>query len=176
MRIKVALAIAVILAVFLGFVATRKGHFHYERSGVIAAPAERIFPYLSDFHRGQLWNPFAQKDPAMKITYSGPESGVGAMMEFDGNREAGTGKLEILSLVPNRSVDIRLTMIKPFAAVNQVHYELAPEGTGTRFTWSMEGDNGFMGKLVSVFVDCDKMIGGEFDKGIALLKAVAEKT
>lgn len=163
------------LLIFLGYVSTRNGHFHYERALVINAPAQVIYPFVSDFKKGMLWNPFDQKDPQMKHVYKGTDGQVGSVVEFEGNSEVGSGRLEILRLVPNELVEIKLTMIKPFAAENLVRYKLQPDGAGTRFTWSMEGDGGFMGKLVSVFMNCEKMITVEFDKGLAQLKGIFEK-
>lgn len=175
MLAKVLITVIVVIAVFLAFVSTRKSQFRYERSGVINAPADKIYPYLCDFKKGLLWNPFAQKDPNMKSSFSGPEAQVGSVMEFNGNREAGSGKLEITKMIPNQTVEMKLTMTSPFNAENLVHYELTPEGNGTRFSWAMEGDGGFMGKLITVFMDCEKMIAGEFEKGIAQLKTIVEK-
>jgi uncharacterized protein YndB with AHSA1/START domain len=111
----------------------------------------------------------------MKRTYSGPDAQVGSVVEFEGNRDAGSGKLELLRLVPNQLVEIKLTMTSPFHAENLVRYRLTPEGTGTRFSWEMEGNGGFIGKLFTLFVDCEKMVTGDFEKGISSLKSVVEK-
>jgi uncharacterized protein YndB with AHSA1/START domain len=171
---KIVLAIVVLLALFLGYVSTRDGRFRYERSGLINAPAAVIFPYLSDFRLGSQWNPFAKKDPNLKATYSGATGQVGSAMDFAGNREAGTGRLELVKVVPGELVQMRLHMTAPMAAENLVEYRLTPEGSGTRFSWAMSGDGGFLGKLVGTFIDCEKMLAGDFDKGIADLKALAE--
>ena len=95
-------------------------------------------------------------------------------MEFEGNSDAGSGKLEMLSIAPNQLVDIKLTMTKPIFAENLIQYKLTPEGQGTRFTWSMSGDGGFMTKLMTVFIDCEKMVGDQFNAGIANLKTIVE--
>jgi uncharacterized protein YndB with AHSA1/START domain len=171
---KIILGGLAVLVVFLIYVSTREGHFNYEKNGVINAPADKIFPYLSNFKLGAQWNPYDQKDPAVKRTFTGSDGQVGSVMEFEGNKDAGSGKLEILNIVPNSGVEIRLTMTKPFHAENIIHYTLSPEGAGTRFSWAMSGDGGFMGKLVSVFMDCEKMIAGDFNKGIANLKTLVE--
>lgn len=170
----IGLIIGGLFLVFLGYVATREGKFRYERSGLIQAPPEKIFPYISDFKKGGLWSPYEQMDPNMKKTYSGTDGQVGSVMEFDGNKDAGSGKLEILKVVPNQSVDIKLTMIKPLHAENLVQYTLTPEADGTRFTWSMSGDGGFMGKLINVFIDCEAMVAGQFAVGIDNLKKLVE--
>ena len=171
---KIALGILIALFAFLGFVSTRNGKFNYERSGIINAPAEKIFPYISNLKLGGLWNPYDKKDPNLKRTFVGPGDQVGSAMEFDGNREAGSGKLTILKLVPNQLVEINLMMTKPIHADNLIQYKLTPEGMGTCFTWAMSGDGGFMGKLISVFLDCEKMVTAEFVVGIANLKTVIE--
>ncbi len=172
---KISLAILAIIIAFLGYVSTRDGKFHYERSGVINSTPEKIFAFISDFKLGNQWNPYAMKDPNMKVAFKGTTGQVGSIMEFDGNKEAGTGNLEILKVVPNQSVEIKLTMTKPIHAENNILYTLTPEGSGTKFTWAMYGDGGFMGKLMNVLIDCEKMMTTDFDKGIANLKNVIEK-
>lgn len=170
---KIIGTILVLLLLFLGYVSSRPSRFLYSRSGVINAPAEKIFPYLSNLKMGPQWNPYDQKDPNMKRTYGGNEGQVGQTVEFE-SKETGTGKLEVMSVAPNQHVQIRLTMIKPFPAENLIDYTLTPEGTATRFMWAMSGDPGFMGKLFSVFVDCEKMFGEELQKGVNNLKTLVE--
>ena len=172
---KILLGLLVIVLGFLGYVTTRPDQFRYERSGVIQAPPEKIFPFISNFKLGNQWNPYAQKDPKMVVNFKGPDAQIGSIMEFEGNAEAGSGSLEVIGIVPNMKVDIRLRMTKPIAADNIVTYHLAPEpGGGTRFTWTMLGKSGFIGKLVSVFIDCEKMVAGDFEKGISNLKVIME--
>lgn len=170
---KIALSVVVILAVFLGYVATREGKFHYERSGFInAAPAE-VHPYISNLRLGSEWSPFEKKDPNMKKTYNGTDGTVGSSMDFEGNKDVGAGRIEITSINPD-SVELRLTMTKPMVAENKIIYKLMSVEQGTVFTWVMEGDGGFMGKLISVFIDCEKMIGEDFSAGIKNLKTLIE--
>ncbi len=171
---KIGLGLVVVLVLFLGYVSTRDGNFRYERSGVINAPAEKIFPYLVSFKMGSQWSPYEKVDPNMKHVFSGPEGQAGSVLEFDGNRDAGSGKLEILKVIPNQLVQIQLTMIKPFHGENFIEYKLTPEGTGTRFSWSMSGNGGFLGKLMATFIDCEKMIAGQFTTGINNLKTLVE--
>lgn len=170
----VLLVVGVLLLIFIGFIASREGKFHYERSGVIHASAAEIFPYISDFRKGELWSPYEKMDPAMKKTFRGPEAQVGSIMEFEGKPQAGSGSLEILKLVPNELVEIRLIMTKPFPADNIVRYKLSPESDGTRFTWTMSGDGGFIGKLLNFFVDCEALVAGQFSEGINSLKELVE--
>ena len=174
MWLKIIGAVVIIFVLFLGYVASRDSQFHYERSGVINAPAEKIFPYLSNFKMGQQWSPYEKVDPNMKRNFINGDDKVGSVMEFEGNRDAGAGKLEFLKIVPYDFVEIKLTMLKPFYGENLVQYKLAPEGAGTRFTWTMSGDGGFPAKLMSVLIDCEKMIGGQFSEGINNLKIVVE--
>lgn len=172
---KIVIALAVLLVAFLGYVSTRESKFRYERSGLINAPAEKIYPYLSQLKLGAEWSPYEKKDPDMKRGFQGTDGTVGAIETFDGNKDVGAGQLEILKLVPNELVELKLTMTKPFRGENIVEYRLTPEGGGTRFTWAMHGDGGFLTKLVSVFMDCEKMVSEDFERGIANLRALAEK-
>ncbi len=171
---KIGLSLLAVLILFLIYVSTRDGKFLYERSGVIEASAEKIFPYISNFKLGEQWSPYEKIDPNMKKTFKGPEGQVGSIMEFEGNKDAGSGQLEILNIVPNQLVEIRLTMTKPLYAQNLIQYKLTPENSGTRFSWSMSGDGGFMGKLISILIDCEKMVGDQFSAGIQNLKSVVE--
>lgn len=174
MLLKIGLGLVAIIGLFLIYVSTREGTFRYERSGVIEAPPQVIFPYISDFHKGGLWSPYEKVDPNMKKTFGGTPGQVGSTMEFEGNSNAGSGRLEILSVTPNELVQIKLLMTKPFRAENLVEYRLTPDGTGTRFTWSMSGDGGFMTKLLTTAIDCEKMIAKQFTEGIQNLKALVE--
>jgi uncharacterized protein YndB with AHSA1/START domain len=171
---KIGLGLIAVIILFFGYVSTRSGKFNYERSGLINAPAEKIFPYISNLKMGELWSPYEKIDPTMKKTFTGEDGHVGSKMEFEGNSDAGSGNLEILGVVPNDSVEIKLIMTKPMHAENLIHYKLTPEGAGTRFTWAMEGDGGFMTKLMTLLIDCEKMIGGQFEQGINNLRQVVE--
>lgn len=171
----IVFVMALLLITFLVYVAGRETQFYFEKSAVINARADKIFPYLNSFKLGSQWSPYEKIDPAMKKILSGPESGVGAVMEFDGNAKAGSGKLEILESVPNQKVEIQLTMTKPFGAQNRVRYELVPQSDGqTKFTWSIEGENNYLSKLVSVFIDCQKILDEQFSHGINNLKNLME--
>lgn len=168
MIIKAILGLFTVVSLFLVYVSTREGQFHYERSGLIKASPESIYPYISDLNRGGEWSPFMQIDPNMKITING------STMEWDGNQEAGAGRLEILRTIPNEEVEMKLTMTRPMYAENIVLYKLTREGELTRFSWSMSGDGGFMGKLISVFMNCEQMVASQFEIGIKNLKQLIE--
>lgn len=174
MTLKISAVVILILIIFFAYVSTRESKFLYEKSAVINAPPEQIFKYLSDFKMGELWSPYEKVDPNMKKNFIGDGKSVGSVMEFAGNREAGAGKLEFIKIIPNQLVEIELTMVEPIKARNIVKYQLIEEGGGTRFIWSMEGDGGFLGKLISVFIDCEKMVTKQFGTGIANLKSVVE--
>jgi len=172
MVLKIIIGVVVVLAVFLGYVSTRSGQFRYERSGVIKASPEKIFPYISQFKLGGQWSPY-EKGIEMPKNFGGTEGQVGSWMEF-GPSKSGSGRLEILELVPNQSVKLSLHMTAPFEAKNIVIYTLTPEAEGTRFTWAMEGNGGFMGKLMTTIIDCEKMVAGQFLDGINNLKILIE--
>lgn len=174
MWLKIGIAVVIILVVFIGYVSTRDGKFRYERSGVIKASAEQIFPYISNFRMGEQWSPYEKIDLNMKKTFAGNDGQVGSTMEFEGNSNVGSGKLEMLQIVPNESVQIRLTMLKPMHGVNIIDYKLTAEPEGTKFTWIMTGEGGFMSKLMNVLIDCEKMVGDQFSQGINNLKTVIE--
>ncbi|MEK2689194.1 SRPBCC family protein [Bdellovibrio sp. GT3] len=171
---KILIGFLVVFVLFLGYVATRSGTFRYENSTVINASADKIFPYLSNFKMGGQWSPYEQVDPDMKKTFSGEDGQVGSIMDFEGNSEAGSGRLEMKDIKPNEFVAIKLTMTKPMNAEQMVEYKLTPEGDGTRFTWTMYGDGGFMTKLMTVLIDCEAMFRGQMEKGFENLKKVVE--
>lgn len=161
------------VASFFGYVSTRTSEFRYVRSGLISAPPTVIFPYLSNFRLGAEWSPYESRDPAMKRVFKGTEGAVGSMMEFDGNSDVGAGSLEITALTPGQKVELRQLMTRPVAADNKIVYSLTPEGNQTRFSWEMSGDGGFFTKLIGVFIDCEKMVAGDFENGIQKLKELA---
>ena len=166
------LLIVVALAVVIQ---TRPGRFHIERSETINAPSATIFPHINDFHRWTAWSPFEKMDPALQRSYAGPSSGVGAAYGWVGNRKVGEGSMKITESTPTRKVGIALEFMKPFKASNVATFTLTPEAAGaTRVTWAMDGQNTFVSKAMGLFMNMDRMIGGEFEKGLASLKGIAE--
>jgi Polyketide cyclase / dehydrase and lipid transport len=157
------------------YAASRPDRFHIERSTHMAATSEAIYPYLSDFHKNQLWSPYEKKDPAMQRTFSGAESGKGSIYEFAGNREVGKGRLEIVETQAPTRVVLTLDMLEPIQGHNLVTYSIRPDGNGSEVSWAMDGDCGFVGKLMGIFFNMDKMIGKDFSTGLADLKALVEK-
>jgi len=164
--------LALLVAGVLAFAATRPDRFEVQRSTTIRASADRIFPLINDMHAFNSWNPF-NKDPNIKGTYSGPESGKGAAYDFE-SAQAGSGRLEIADAAPPSRVAMRLLMVRPLKADNHVAFTLEPQGDTTRVTWTMDGEVPFVAKIVHLFLDVDRMVGQEFIRGLADLKAKAE--
>ena len=171
--------IAVILIVLIGalliYAATKPDMFRVQRSASINASADKLFPLINDFHNWAPWSPYEKKDLAMKKSHSGAANGVGAVYAWEGNKEVGRGNVAITESLPPFKVAMDLNMIEPFEAHNRVEFTLEPHGNVTTVTWAMNGPQPYVGKLMSVFMDCDKMIGEDFEAGLANLKTVAEK-
>jgi uncharacterized protein YndB with AHSA1/START domain len=165
--------IAILMVAALAIAASKPNTFRVERSQRMNAPAEKIFPLINDLRNNLRWSPF-EKDPAMKRTMSGAETGAGSVYEWDGNKQVGSGRIEITDSQPNRQVVMALDTYRPFPAHNIVTFTLATQGDATNVTWSMQGAQPFMAKLVSLFVNCEKMVGKEFEKGLTNMKAIAE--
>ena len=171
---KTLAVVAALVGIFLIVVLTRPGTFRVERSAPIAAPAAVLFEQVDDHHKFAKWNPFLKLDPNVKNTYSGPESGVGAACSWDGNKDIGAGTATITESKPGQLVRQRMDWARPMEATATVEFTFKPAGDKTTVTWAMHGKNNFMGKLMSLFMDCDKMCGPQFEQGLAdLAKVVA---
>ncbi|MDB4951519.1 MAG: polyketide cyclase [Gemmatimonadetes bacterium] len=171
----VLLVVIVLLAALLGYAATRPGTFHVQRTAIIQAPPEKIYPLIEDFHRWTEWSPYEKLDPAMKRTYTGAASGKGAVYTWDGNGKAGAGQMEITEAVPPSLVRIALDFTRPFRANNVTRFTLSPRDGGTEVVWAMDGTNAFITRVMGIFVNMDDLIGKDFVVGLANLKAVAER-
>jgi hypothetical protein len=169
----ILLVIAAAIAAILIFAATRPGSFRISRSATIGARPEVIFPLVNELRAHRSWSPFDQ-DAAMKRTYSGPEAGKGALMEFDGGYKTGAGHLAITDAAAPSRILMNLVMSKPLSCDNTVEFTFEPKGDETVVTWAMYGPQTFAGKLMSVFIDCNKMCERQFDTGLASLKKLAE--
>lgn len=172
----VALVLIVGIAGILAYAATRPDHFQVARTAKINAPAEAIFPLINDLKAFNRWNPFAKQDAAMTITYSGPPSGTGAAYTWSGDHNVGAGSVSIKDATPSSRVVMALDMSKPMEAHNTVVFSLQPSGGATDVRWTMSGESPFIAKVLGVFCDVDTMVGGEFEKGLQNLKALAEKS
>ncbi|MBI4807802.1 MAG: SRPBCC family protein [Nitrosomonadales bacterium] len=170
----VVLVVVVLLTIVLVYVATRPDTLHVERAIDIKASPEKIFGLINDFRQWNDWTPY-NKDPAMKKTYSGSASGKGAMYAWEGNKEVGQGEISITGSTPSSEVALELHMIKPFEGRNSVVFSLSRAGDSTRVTWSLDGKQNFISRLMGLIFNMDKMIGGDFEVGLARLKTVAER-
>jgi uncharacterized protein YndB with AHSA1/START domain len=169
-------AVIVIVVLLLGLwaaIATRPQTFTIERSATIAAAPERIFPLINDFHAWEQWSPWDKLDPNLRRTYSTPASGVGAAYAWVGNRNVGEGRMTIVESDPNERVLIRLDFIRPLAATNDTVFTLTPNEGGTYVSWRMQGKNTLVGKIMSFFMDMDKIIGKNFEDGLAGMAVAA---
>lgn len=171
---KILITIVLLIVVFVIVVATRPADFRIVRSTTIAAPASVVFPHVNDLHKWDAWSPWAKKDPAMKQTHEGSPGGVSAIYSWAGNSEVGEGRMTITESRADELIRIKLEFIKPFAAVNTTEFTFKSAADQTTVTWEMTGRNNFMSKAFCLFMDMDKMVGGDFEKGLAGLKSVAE--
>ncbi len=175
-KTKVLIGFAGAVAALCLFIETRSSRCHVERSVTIAAPADRVFAQIDDLRAWQRWSPWEGRDPNLRRTYEGPASGAGARYAWAGNREVGEGRMTIARSDRPREIAIRLEFLEPFAATSVATFTLAPDGAGTRVTWSMDGEANFRAKAIHLLVDPDRLMGPEFARGLASLKSLVEKT
>jgi uncharacterized protein YndB with AHSA1/START domain len=171
----IAAVLAIAIAIILILAATKPDTFGVRRVTTVKAPPENIFPLISDFHQWESWSPYENKDPAMKRTYSGAASGRGAVYAWDGNKNVGSGRMEILDASMPSKIVIKLDFFKPFEGHNTAEFTMLPQGDATNVTWLMHGPAPFMSKVMQVFINMDKMIGKDFEIGLANLKKLTEK-
>lgn len=171
MLTQIAIALVIAAGGLAAFVATRPAEFRIARSRTLAAPPSVVHAYVNDFRKWSEWSPFERLDPAMKKEFSGPPAGPGAVYAWSGNAKAGQGRMTILDSRPAQSVTIRLEFFKPWTATNTAQFDFVPDGPGTTVTWAMTGRNNFMAKAFSLAFDMDKMLGADFERGLANLDA-----
>lgn len=171
---KIAAVIGILVVALLVLAATKPDSFRVERSATIAAPPEKVYALIEDFDRWRAWSPWEKLDPQMRRTRSGAAHGTGAVYEWAGNSKVGKGRMEITEATAPSRVTIDLLFLDPFEARNTAEFTLRPDGRSTTVTWAMYGPSNFMSKVMSVFVSMDRMIGGDFERGLANLKAIAE--
>ncbi|MDH4986254.1 SRPBCC family protein [Aminobacter anthyllidis] len=169
-----ALAVLAVL-VILAIAATKPATFSISRTTDIDAAPDTIFPLINDFHNWRDWSPWEALDPDLKRKMSGAESGQGAVYEWDGNKKVGSGRMEIIEVTAPNKVVIKLDFLTPFEAHNVARFTMEPKGGETRLNWEMTGPSPFMSKVMQVFMNFDKMVGKDFEKGLASLKAIAER-
>lgn len=171
---RILLVIVAVVLAFIGYVALQPSTFSIERSAIVVAPVERVFGEVNDFHNWQQWSPWAKLDPDAKATFEGPASGEGAIFRWAGNEKVGEGSMKVLESRPNEHIKIRLDFVKPWAGTNATDFSFKPDGPRTIVTWTMSGEQGFLQKAICVFMNPDKMVGEQFEKGLANLKQLAE--
>ncbi len=171
------IVVAGIIGGILLYATTQPDSFRMERKTVIQAPPEKVFTVLNDFHHWDNWSPWSKLDPEMKKTFSGSESGVGAIYEWSGNNKVGSGRMEITESASPSKVLLKLDFITPMEGHNMTEFTVAPvnEGQSSEVTWAMYGPSLYMHKVMTLFVSMDKMVGKDFEKGFANLKALTEK-
>ncbi len=172
----VAIIVAAAIAGVLVFAATKPDTFRVERATDIGAKPENIFPFINDLKRWEAWSPWEKKDPAMKKTFGAATAGPGASYAWEGNKDVGKGRMEVTESVPSSRVTFVLDFEMPFEAHNTVEFTLKPGGNKTTVTWAMHGPSGYISKLMQVFMNMDRMVGKDFETGLANLKAAAEGT
>ena len=175
MALQILGAVAALVVVFVVVVATRPSKFHIERSVTIAAPPERAFAQVNDFHKWVAWSPWEQMDPQMKKTFEGAPSGAGSVYSWVGNPKVGEGRMTIEKSEAPSLVGLKLEFIKPWQATNATTFSFVPSDGSTKVTWAMDGEHGNFGmKAFSVVMSMDKLVGKDFEKGLAALKTLAE--
>jgi hypothetical protein len=175
----IAVVLAIAIAIVLILAVTKPARFSVQRVTSVKAPPEKIFPLINDFHQWGTWSPYENKDPAMKRSYSGAESGKGAVYAWDGNKNVGSGRMEILEASVPSKIVIKLDFFTPFEGHNTAEFTMLPQGDATNFTtdvtWLMHGPAPFVSKVMQVFMNIDNMIGKDFEVGLANLKRLTEK-
>jgi hypothetical protein len=171
----VVVIVLVVAAGILVYAATKPDTFRVQRSLAIKAAPDKIYALVADLHAWRAWSPYEKKDPGMKRTFSGAVSGKGAVYEWDGNMNVGTGRMEIIEASAPSKVGIKLDFLKPFEGHHAAEFTMEPSGDNTTVTWAMYGSSPFMMKVMGTFMNMDRMIGDDFAVGLANLKSLAEK-
>lgn len=171
---KILIILAVLVIAFVVYVAQRPADFRIERSTTISAPTAVVFAQVNDLRAWQEFSPWAKLDPAAKISFAGPQTGIGSAFTWAGNSDVGEGTMTIIESKPAELVRFRLDFLKPMESTSTAEFTFKPAGNGTAVTWSMFGKNNFIGRAFCVFMDMDKMVGGQFEEGLAKLKTLSE--
>jgi uncharacterized protein YndB with AHSA1/START domain len=170
----ILLAIVAVIVLFLIVAALQPTDFRYVRTTTINAPPAAVFAEVNDFHRWDDWSPWAKLDPNAKTEFSGPSAGEGAGFRWSGNNDVGEGSMKIVESRPHERIAIELQFLRPMKATNEAVFTFEPRSSGTHVTWSMTGKNNLMGKAFGLIVNCDKMLGAQFEKGLASMKSLVE--
>jgi hypothetical protein len=170
------LLIAAAIAGLLAWVGLQPDTYRVERSAVINAAPAQVYGQVYDFAKWQAWSPWMDYDPNAKVTFEGPTSGPGAIMRWAGNDKVGRGAMALTEARPNEALKIRLDFVEPMEGTSDVAFAFQPEGQGAKVTWSIDGKQGFFERLICTImgIDLEQMIGGDYERGLAKLKTVAE--
>jgi hypothetical protein len=171
---KILAAVLAIVVVLVAVVAMQPSEFRIARATTIAAPAPVVFAQVNDFHKWEAWNPWGKLDPAVKQAYEGAPAGTGAVYTWSGNSQVGAGRMTVVESRPSDLVRIKLEFFKPMAGTSMADFTFKPEGDQTAVTWTMTGTNSFVAKALGLVMNMDRMIGGQFEKGLADMKTVSE--
>lgn len=174
MFVYVFIAVAIVVGLFLIYVALQPSNFTIQRSAVFSASPPAAFAQVNDFHKWEAWSPWAKMDPACRNEFSGEPAGNGAKFSWSGNKKVGEGRMTIVESKPYELIRIQLDFLKPFRATNMAEFTFEPRGEQTAVNWSMTGSRNFFFKAMCMFMNMDKIVGGEFEKGLADMKALAE--
>ncbi len=170
---KILIAFIALIAIAVGVVALQPGTYRVERSKIMAAPPQVVFEQVNDFHHWEAWSPWAKLDPAAKNSFEGPDSGKGAIFRWAGNKDVGEGSMTILESRPNEFIRLQLDFIKPFKSTAMVEFRFEPHDAGSDVYWIMSGNKNFISKAVCMFSSMDKMVGGDFERGLANMEKAA---
>ena len=170
----ISIGVSVIIVVFAVIVALQPADFPVSRSATVSAPPAAVFAQVNDFHKWEAWSPWAKLDPSAKNSFEGPSAGTGAIFKWSGDNNVGAGTMTVTESRPSELIRIKIDFLKPFEATNTAEFTFKPEGNQTLVTWSMFGTNNFIAKAFCLFNNMDKMLGGEFEKGLAQMKVAAQ--
>jgi hypothetical protein len=174
MLIKILVVLVILGVILVVIIARRPDVFRVTREARITASPAAVFAHVNDLRKWQEFSPWAKMDPAAKVEFSGPQSGTGSVFAWAGNKQIGEGRMTIIESRPHELIRFNLEFLKPFAATNTAEFTFKAEGGQTVVSWSMSGKNNFMFKAVGLFMDCEKMVGGQFEEGLANLKSIVE--
>jgi hypothetical protein len=174
MLLNILIALAVVLVVFLVVVAFQPSQFRVTRTVTMTAPPQAVFPHVNELRKWDAWSPWAKLDPNAKNSFEGPPAGTGAAMAWAGNNKVGEGRMTIIESRTSELVRFRLEFYKPMAGTCEAEFTFKPEGNQTVVSWSMSGKNNFMAKAFGLFMNCEKMLGGQFEQGLVAMKSVVE--
>lgn len=174
---KILIGLAAVIVIFVIFVAMQPADFRIARTATMAGPPAAAFAQVNDFHKMMAWSPYMSLDPNAKVTYEGAAAGKGAIFTWNSQKnDVGQGRMEITTSQPSSLIQIQLDFVRPFKANNVAEFTFKPVGKNTEVTWAMIGKKNFISKAFCLFMDMDKMVGGDFEKGLASMKKIAEAT